>query len=127
MMSGVKLSVRQSKTHGKGLFADQRIPQGTTIIQYTGQKIPKKEGRRRERFYESIGYCLLFNFDDKHDIDAIVGGNESIYINHKSRQPNLQAVVDETGIWFETLREIKRGEELFFNYGFTPEKPRKFA
>ena len=125
-MSRVKVSVRKSKRHGKGLFAEEHIPKGTTVIHYAGQKISKKEGARRARFYDSIGYCPLFNFNEKYDIDALVGGNESIYINH-SKRPNLVAYAYPTKIAFESLRDIVPGEELLFDYGFEPERPKKFT
>ena len=120
-MSGVKLSVRQSTTHGRGLFADQKIPEGTTIIQYTGQKIDLKEGRRRDRFYNSIGYTLLFKLDS-HYIDGLIGGNESIYINH-SLTPNAEAFMHRGGVWIQALRDITEGEEITYDYGFDPANP----
>lgn len=125
-MSRVKVSVRKSKKHGKGLFADEHIPKGTVVIHYAGQKISKKEGARRARFYDSIGYCPLFNFNEKYDIDALVGGNDSIYINH-SKRPNMAAYACRSKISFETLRDVRPDEELLFDYGFTPERPKKFT
>ena len=36
------------------------------------------------------------------------------YLNH-SHNPNIISVME--GTWFEAIRDIKAGEELFVNYG----------
>ena len=114
--------IRPSSIQGKGLFAAQKIPEGEWVIEYTGQKVSRREGARRERFYNSIGYSLLFDLDDCY-LDGLIGGNESIYINHSLR-PNLEARVRKGGVWFYSLRAIRKGEELTFDYGFDPVKPK---
>lgn len=123
MKTPVKVKVLRSRIHGRGLFAQQNIPAGTWVMKYEGQKISRKEGDRRERFYRSIGYSLLFDLDD-HYVDGLIGGNDAIYINH-SKKPNLEALHRRGGVWFQALSDIKKGDELTFDYGFTPEKPRK--
>lgn len=123
-MAKIKVKVKTSRIHGRGLFAEQKIPEGAWIMQYTGQKLSRREGARRDRFYSSIGYSALFDVED-HYIDGILGGNESVYINH-SKKPNLEALIRRGGVWFQALRDIKKGEELTFDYGFDPAavKPR---
>ena len=39
--------VKESKVHGKGVFANRSIRKGERIIQYIGEKITKSEGDRR--------------------------------------------------------------------------------
>ena len=82
------------------------------------------EGDRRERFYASIGYSLLFDLED-HYVDGLIGGNDAIYINHSKKKPNLEAIIYRGSVWFQALRAIKKGEELTFDYGFDPVKPKK--
>ena len=41
------IQVRNSKIHGKGVFAAKRIPKGTRIIEYTGERISWPEALRR--------------------------------------------------------------------------------
>lgn len=113
-----KVEVARSRIHGRGLFARARIEAGTWVMKYAGEKIDRREGRRRDRFYLSIGYNALFDAGD-HYIDGLIGGNESVYINHSMR-PNLEAVLHRGGVWFRALRDIARGEELTFDYGFDP-------
>jgi SET domain-containing protein len=48
-------------------------------------------------------------------IDATTGGNSARWINH-SCAPNCEAVDDDDRIYIETLRAIRPGEELSYNY-----------
>ena len=118
MKNPIKVDVARSRIHGRGLFAGERIAAGAWVMKYAGEKIDRREGRRRDRFYLSIGYNALFDAHT-HFIDGLIGGNESIYINH-SKRPNLEALVHRRGVWFRALRDIAPGEELTFDYGFDP-------
>ena len=111
-------SVRPSKIHGRGVFADAPIRKGARIVEYKGQKIDHAEGRRRDRFYNSIGYTLLIKLET-HFIDGLIGGNESIYINH-STTPNAEAVEQRGRVFIEALRDISAGEEITYDYGYDP-------
>jgi len=121
MAKKIKTRLGPSTIHGQGLFAGQKIAAGTWIIQYTGQKLDLKEGRRRDRFYNSIGYTLLFKLDS-HYVDGLIGGNESIYINH-SLTPSVEAFMHRGGVWIQALRDIAEGEEITYDYGFDPANP----
>jgi uncharacterized protein len=115
-----RLYVAASRIHGLGLFAGEDIEWGCRIIEYQGQLLSKKEVRRRQRFYDSIGFTCLMQFGDGQGIDGIMSGNESRFINH-SLKPNLGAVREDTHrIVFYSLDDIAKGQELTFNYGFDP-------
>ncbi len=119
----IKVVVARSRIQGRGLFAGQRIACDTWVMKYTGAKIDRREGRRRDRFYHSIGFTALFDAET-HYIDGLIGGNESVYINH-SKKPNLEAVLYRRGVWFRALSDIAKGEELTFDYGFDPKEQAK--
>lgn len=124
-MSAIKifaLKVKKSKISGMGLFATEAIPWGKRIIEYTGERISAKEGDRREKIYTRLRYCPLFSLDDKTDIDALLHGNDSIFINHSEEKANVAPLRENGKIWFYSLGDIKRGEELLFDYGFDPAK-----
>jgi SET domain-containing protein len=55
-------------------------------------------------------------------IDALYGGNDARWINH-SCAPNCEA--DEAGerIFIRTLRKIKAGEEINYDYGLVIDEP----
>lgn len=115
--------VRPSGVHGRGLFAKRRIPQGTPIIEYVGEKIDKEESDRRG--WARIAYAketgdaavYIFTLDDEYDIDGNVPENAARLINH-SCNPNCEAYIEDGAIWIGALRDIDKGEELFYNYGF---------
>ena len=117
-----RLFVARSKIHGLGLFAGEDIEWGRRLIEYQGQRVSNKEVKRRQRFYDSIGFTCLMQFSNGRAIDGVVGGNESRFINH-STKANVGALRE--GAWrivFYSLDEIAKGEELTFNYGFDPKR-----
>lgn len=115
--------VRSSGIHGRGLFAKRRIPEGTPIIEYVGERIDKEESNRRG--WARIAYAkrtgdaavYIFTLDDLHDIDGNIPENAARLINH-SCDPNCEAYIEDGAIWIGALRDIEKGEELFYNYGF---------
>ncbi len=115
--------VRESGIHGRGLFARKKIPAETYIIEYVGEKIDKDTAN--ERGWAQMDHAketgdaavYIFTLDDKWDIDGNVPENAARLINH-SCDPNCEAFIDEDSIWIAALRDIKKNEELFFNYGF---------
>jgi uncharacterized protein len=115
-----RIEVRASGVHGKGVFARRRIKAGETIIEYRGERIGWPEALDRHphdpadpnhTFYFSLG-------DGSIVIDAKVRGNAARWINHAC-EPNCEADEDDaTGrVWIKALRDLKAGEELFYDYG----------
>jgi hypothetical protein len=116
------LFVARSKIHGLGLFAGEDIEWGRRLIEYSGEPLSTKEVKRRQKFYDSIGFTCLMQFSDGRGIDGAIGGNESRFINH-STEPNVGALREsDWKIIFYSLDEIAKGEELTYNYGFDPGK-----
>jgi SET domain-containing protein len=112
------VTVKKSNIHGKGCFAKKDIEEGTYIIQYKGEKITKREAEIRGERDNKRGTVYLFNLNKRYDIDGWVNGNEAKYINHSST-PNCEAVnVSGKEIWIVGIRDIKKGEELTYDYGF---------
>ncbi|OIW24068.1 hypothetical protein CONLIGDRAFT_693034 [Coniochaeta ligniaria NRRL 30616] len=117
---------------GYGLFTAEDISQDEFIIEYTGELINANEGVRREArrgnvFDEASNTSYLFTLLDTEGIwvDAAIYGNLSRYINHAGDEdkrganitPKIVYVNGEFRIRFTAMRDIKTGEELFFNYG----------
>lgn len=115
--------IRKSKVHGNGVFASADIPEGTRILEYLGEKITKKESDRRgwaqfekaQKTGDAAVYLFILN--KRHDIDGNVSWNDARLINHTC-EPNCEAQVIRGKIWIIALRDIPKGEELGFNYGF---------
>jgi SET domain-containing protein len=109
-------AVRSSKIHGNGVFARRKIPAGTRIIEYKGERISWKEALRREQFKaEDSTHTFLFSLDDGRVIDGGSHGNEARWINHAC-EPNCEAREEEGRVFIYALRDILRGEELNYNY-----------
>ena len=115
--------MRRSGIHGRGLFATRDIPENTPIIQYIGEKIDKEESNTRGwaqiDHAKVTGYAAvyIFTLDDEFDLDGNTPENSARLINN-SCSPNCESYIDEEEIWITSLREIRAGEELFYNYGF---------
>ncbi len=118
--------VKTSKIHGRGLYATVDIEESTDIIQYVGEKITKKESTRRALDWEEKarksgeGLVYIFELDDKYDIDGRLGKNPARYMNH-SCDGNCEAINYDGEIWIVARRDIKKGEELVYDYGYDME------
>lgn len=116
--------IKNSKIHNKGIFAKKFIPKGTRIIEYVGNKITKSASEKiAEKQYEksqknsSEGAVYIFELNKKYDINGNVSWNKAKYINH-SCSPNCEVEIIRGKIWVIALKDIKKGEELFYNYGY---------
>jgi SET domain-containing protein len=126
--------VRASGIHGNGVFARRRIPPGENIIEYKGERIDWEEAQRRaEAAGHPINHTYFFSLADGRVIDGASRGNEARFINH-SCEPNCEATEHADGrVYIYSLQEIKRGEELCYNYALiydgrhTAAVKRKFA
>ena len=115
--------VRNSRVHGKGVFARKDIPKGTKIIEYVGNIVSSKEGLRiyEEQLKKSketgVGAVYIFQLNRKQDIDGDVPWNPAKYINH-SCNPNCKYKIINNHIWIFSIRDIKKGEELNYDYNY---------
>lgn len=120
--------VRKSAIHGRGVFAAARIPKGTRIIEYKGQRITHEEvDRRYADVSETDSHTFLFEVDEHWVIDASVRGNAARWINHGCN-PNCETVEEDGRIFIEATHDIRAGEELTYDYNITLEErhtPRK--
>lgn len=117
--------VRKSNIHSRGVFAKKGIPKGIRIIEYVGEKITKKESERRaeiplQKAKKNIkfGAVYIFELNKRHDIDGNVAYNTARFINHTC-EPNCEALLIGGHIWIVAIRDIKKGEELSYNYGYS--------
>ncbi len=118
------IEVRYSKIHHKGIFAGRDIPKGTKIIEYVGEKITKKESNKRadevieaSKSSSEKGAVYIFKLNRWYDIDGNVSWNTARFINH-SCNPNCEATSENDEIWIVATRDILKGEELSYNYGY---------
>jgi hypothetical protein len=105
-----RLITRSSDIHAAGCFSLEDIPRGTVVLEYTGERITKEEGDRR---YEGRSFTYLFGIGNGNVV--IDGHGMAMFVNHSCR-PNCQ--IDEIAgrIFIKTLRKLKAGEELTYDY-----------
>jgi len=124
-----KIHVRHSKIHGNGMFAVTGIPAETRLIEYKGKLRTHRQADSLHGGESDSGHTFLFTLNDKYVIDANENGNDARWINH-SCDPNCTAVLEEAEgrdrskdrVFIESLRPIKAGEELTYNYGIVLEE-----
>jgi len=110
------IEVRRSNVHGLGVFAAKRIPKGTRIIEYVGERVSHDEADRRyEEKDANDSHTFLFIVDSKTVIDAGVDGNDARFFNH-SCDPNCESTVAKRRVYIEALRDIEAGAELTYDY-----------
>jgi len=117
--------VRNSRIHGRGVFAARRIRKGTRIMEYLGDRISHAAADARYEDHDpNDNHTFLFIVDKNTVIDAGVGGNEARYINH-SCDGNCESVIQKSRVYIEAVRTIQPGEELGYDYeiGREPDDP----
>ncbi len=107
------IEVRPSRIHRWGVFALERIPARRKVIEYTGEKISRRETKRRGESH----LTYLFELNSYWCVDGSVGGSGAELINHCC-DPNLYAVILRNHILYFSKRIIEPGEELTVDYHF---------
>lgn len=125
--------VRRSKIHGNGVFAIRKIPADTRLIEYKGERITWKQAGKREAHDPDNPYhTFFFSLHDGRVIDGGVRGSDARWINHAC-EPNCEPREEDGRVYIYSLRDLKRGEELSYDYGLiiedrhTPALKRAYA
>lgn len=113
-----KLRVASSGIHRFGVFTEESIPKGRKVIEYTGERISRRETARRAD--GPLNY--LFTLDNYWTLDGAVGGSGAEFINH-SCAPNCYAWIYRGHILYMANRDIQPGEELTIDYRFDHDVP----
>jgi hypothetical protein len=120
--TGRRIVMRQSKIHGRGVFAARWISAGERVVEYKGRRITWDEA---DGLYpdepDAPAHTFLFAVDKDIVIDANRDGNVARWINH-SCDPNCEAVTEDHRVFIEAIRDIAPGEELSYDYNITFEE-----
>jgi SET domain-containing protein len=109
-----RLKLNPSPIHRWGVYAAEAIPGRRKVIEYTGERISRRETLRRGQ----AELTYLFTLDNYWTLDGSVGGSGAEYINH-SCDPNLYSCIFKGHIVYMSKRRIRRGEELTVDYRFS--------
>ena len=115
--------IKKSNIDNKGLYAAKNIKSGKIIINYKGKLITKKETDTNPK-YDNDKAIYLFNLNNRYDLDGDFEYNKARLINH-SCDPNCEVDGKGLKLWIFALRDIKKGEELSYDYGFAYDKDYK--
>ena len=112
--------VKKSNIDKRGLYASKNIKTGEKIIEYIGRLIGKKEAETNSKF-DNKKDIYLFNINEKWDLDGDYPWNTARLINH-SCNPNCEVEGKGLKLWISAIKDIKKGEELSYDYGFSYSK-----
>ena len=118
-----KLDIARTGRKGHGLFAKEAIAKKQFIIEYVGEVLHEDEYRKRKQTYEdnSKRHYYFMTLSSSETIDAAERGNAGRFLNH-SCEPNCETqkwmVNGELCIGIFALRDVRKGEELTFDYNF---------
>lgn len=104
-----KLIVKKSIA-GLGLFATEPIKKGSFIIEYFGPLLNDDEVQKK-------GGKYLFALGKTWTIDGTSRKNIARYINHSCVRTNCEPIQYAMHIKIRATRNIKPGEELYYDYG----------
>ena len=105
--------VGRSSIEGQGVFARRNIPRGTRIFEYVGERRTVTSVLLERE--EASARTYYFRLNDQIIVDATITGNDSRFVNHGC-EPNCAAYIFDDRIYIYAERDIRRGEELTYNY-----------
>ncbi|MBD1172245.1 SET domain-containing protein-lysine N-methyltransferase [Pelagibacterales bacterium SAG-MED05] len=108
--------IKKSNIDNRGLYASQDIKNDTKIIEYKGKVVTKKKVEEDSKF-DNDKAIYLFNLNKRYDLDGDFKYNTARLINH-SCNPNCEVAGVGLRVWVYAIRDIKKGEELSYDYGF---------
>ena len=108
--------IKKSNIDNRGVYAAKNIKAGKIIIYYKGKLITKKETEKNPK-YDNDKAIYLFNLNSRYDLDGDFEYNDARLINHTCN-PNCEVAGKGLKLWIFALRDIKKGEELSYDYGF---------
>ena len=109
--------VKKSNIDKRGLYASKNIKPGEKVIDYVGKLITKKETEENPKFNNGKA-IYLFNLNNRYDLDGNFAYNIARLINH-SCDPNCEVESNGLKLWISSIRDIKKNEELLYDYGFS--------
>lgn len=106
-----KFRIGRART-GFGLFATAPIKKRSRVVEYKGRLLNTEQANKRL----SRGSRYLYEINSRWTLDGTPRSNISRYINH-SCNPNCQTTTVKRRVFVFTLRNIKPGEEITYDYG----------
>lgn len=113
------VGLRPSPVHGIGVYALTTIPKGCKTIFSKGFgkwiEVPISDVEKLPEHSRNLveTYCL---FDEENYFVPDYGFKVMDLVNYLNHSPTPNVISVNDGEYFEAIREIREGEELFVNY-----------
>lgn len=107
------LTIAPTKKMGRGVFTSRPIDKGTIIEISPVIVLPEKD---RPIIDQTLLHDYIFEWDPETKSSAMALGYVPIYNHSYTANCEYEMDFDEQTITITTMRDIKKGEELFINY-----------
>lgn len=116
------LLIKKSKlpNSGKGLFTKRNIPKGTRIVEYKGKLRAWKDVKHVDGHNGYLMYITRHAVIDAQPATKTFGryaNDANGFVRVKGLKNNCEYVSEGNKCYIESLRAIKRREEIFVSYG----------
>ena len=115
---------------GFGIYMGESIRKDAYIGEYKAEELGIEEAERRGTVYSYMPMEYLFRLNKTQELDSTLVGNKLRFINNDSLTPNCIAEPRlcngfvRMGLF--AAESIAIGEEIFFDYGYPPERLQYF-
>ncbi len=106
---------RQSRIHGRGVYALRHFHTGEFVTELLGERISAEESDRRAELLPADGHTFFFWVEEDLVLDCSRNGNSARYMNHHC-EPNCESVVEGDRVFIYAIRPIEPGDELTYDY-----------
>jgi SET domain-containing protein len=104
------LIIRSSAIHAAGCYTTSDLPKGAHVAEYDGPRITREQADAR---YDDTVVTYLFGLGDGSIV--IDGHSMAMFINH-SCDANCETSEEDGRVWIKSIRKIKAGEEITYDY-----------
>lgn len=113
----MKTKIKNTNEMGRGLFATKEMRKGEIVEVSPVILIPEVEARH------AIGKTILtsYVFRWNEEYTALALGHGSLFNHDFEANVTYASNFSGKSIVFKTTRKVKKGEQLFINYGYQPE------
>jgi SET domain-containing protein len=112
------LTIESSPKRGRGVFATKNINKGTVIEISPVIVLSEKE---RKRIEKTLLFHYIFEWGSDKKKAAVALGYVSLYNHSYNANCEYEMEFGKRLMTIKTVKDIKKGEELFVNYNAKPD------
>lgn len=109
------IEIKTTKKYGRGLYATKNIKEGQVV-----EVSPVIVVDHDDREVITTTQLNIYVFSWTYKKSALALGNGSLFNHSRNSNVTYKNSVKAKQIEFTALRNIKKGEQLFINYGYEP-------